>query len=60
MKLTIEISVDNLNDINYLMLSNPKQFVSMIIKPIILMESRVSKLPMIWIWLLINTLQRKK
>ena len=27
MKLTIETNVDKLNDINYLVLSNPKQFV---------------------------------
>ncbi len=47
MKLTTETSVDKLNAINFLMLSNPRQFVLMIIKPITLMESRFSKLPMI-------------
>jgi hypothetical protein len=43
MKLTTETNVDNLNDINYLMLSHPKQLFLMIIKLIILMGSRYLK-----------------
>jgi hypothetical protein len=54
MKLTTEMNVNMLNDINYLILSNPKQFCFNDYKTNNTLESSHSKLQRIWIGSSIN------